>query len=82
MLEPLSMAEALIKKVGYKMRDTTTTEMHAVQMATFRLSALCIFSNMDGLGMTLKYSSNLVNKFTDTILPEHAHAPVDGLGKK
>jgi len=81
-LNPSPMVQAFVKKGGYDMEEITTREMYAVQLATFCLSALRNFRDADGLGLAVKYSSDLADDFIDTIFPKHFHTPVGRDGKE
>ncbi|KAL7536178.1 hypothetical protein ACHAXR_008332 [Thalassiosira sp. AJA248-18] len=81
-LNPSPMVRAFVKKEGYQMEDVTMEGQYAIQLATFCLSALRNFKDADGLGLAVRYTSDLVDDLIDTIIPKHFHTPVDHYGKK
>jgi len=80
-MDPSRMVKAFFEKGGYNLDQITTREMLAAQLATFCLSAMRNFKDADGLGLAVKYSSDIVDDFIDTIFPKHFHTPVgrDGI---
>ena len=75
-LKTSPMVDAFLERTKLDEEDITKTEMTAIQLATFRWSALRVMES-SGLGLAVEYSTSHTTKLIDTIIPAHFHTPLE-----
>lgn len=73
---------AFVKREGYGMNDLEDEEFCSIHLATLCESALKNIQEANGVGVAVKYSTDLVHDFIDTIFPKHFKAYVDGKSRE
>ena len=76
------MVKAYAKKKKYDLEDITDTEMQALQLATFCLSALRNFPDAAGRGLAVPFTKDLGEDLATSIFPIHFHARVEREGER
>jgi len=81
-LKTSPMVDAFLEKTNLNEEDVTKTEMTAIQLATFRWSALRTLPESSGLGLAVEYSTSHTTKLIDTIIPAHFHIRLEKYRKR